>query len=578
MPRFSRSNNRNGFKSDESLHVAELQDNRIEAFADRNRTTTPSKKEERPSNMEAQRRMNQQRAQEEHRRQEMMNQQRMNEEKTRQQLTEQQRMFEEKMRQQMKEQQGLCEDELRKERMNQERMNEDRLREERIRQENAHMEMQKQEGMCEERLQQELMRQQKMYEMKMREEMMKQKELYEEKLRKERMELNETCEDRMRKEMMNQKMLWEEKIQNHKASCDERVQNEMMNQRMMHDERMQKEMMNQKMMHDERMQKEMMNQRMMHEERMKKEMMNQRMMHDERMRQEMMNQKSMCDNRLEAEMNRNKFQQEVIIEDKMERKESCEDIIKRGMRNRVELDNKAECIMDVRDVDTSHSCHHMPQQSPVINHVRVRILHAAVGFEPIFVVIGNRQFADSLSFGKISSYDRVMDGFGTVMVYNQSSKERPICTAVIPFMAGSKVTLAVVNSVRGIQVIQIQDDVCRGRSKDRGTFRVANLTYDDGPFDVTLNDGTLVFSDVNVKEVTVLKQALAGDYDFYVSGTPLNLRNTSDAYLQDMQQGQEDGIQHFNFYQRIQPDKMYTACIIGGYNTSTPLQVLVIEN
>ena len=645
MPRFSRPNYRNGSKNDESLHVAELEENKmgtsqqrmngtkvtqsgyanqprynyqVETFSDRNRTTPPSKQVEKPINVETQRNANQQRAQEEKRRQEMMEQQRMQEEKRRQemmeqqrmqeekrreemmeqqrmqeekrreemaeqqriqeekirqeimnqqrmqeekmrgemmnqqriqedkikqQMMEQQRMYEDKMRQQMKEQQSLCEEKLRKERMNQERMNEDRLREEMMRQEDARLEMAKQDDMCEQKMREEMMKQQKMYETKMREDMMKQKQLYEEKLRKERMEQNETCEDRMRKEMMNQKMIWEEK--------------------------MQKEMMNQNMMCDERMQKEMMNQNLIHEK--------------------------------------------VTEKDYAMQEESCEDIVKRRIKNRevmnedlnyynVDMDNynkedlddynNEEYVMDARDMYSKHSCYKTPcntderpetyykscnkNQSPVINHVKVRILHAAVGFEPIFVVIGNRPLADGLSFGKISSYDRVMDGFGTVMVYNHTSKEKPLCTSVIPFMAGSKVTLAVVNSVRGMQVIQIPDNVCRGRSKDRGTFRVANLTFDDGPFDITLSDGTLVFSDINVKEVTVLKQALAGDYDFHVSRTPVNLMNTSNAYAQNLQS--EEGTHHFNFYQRIQPDKMYTACIIGGHNTSTPLQILVIEN
>ena len=54
--------------------------------------------------------------------------------------------------------------------------------------------------------------------------------------------------------------------------------------------------------------------------------------------------------------------------------------------------------------------------------------------------------------------------------------------------------------------------------------------------------------------------------------------NSSNTNLQNMQYNQDEVTPQFNFYQRIVPDKMYTACIIGGYNTSSPLQVLVIEN
>lgn len=634
MARYNRTNYRNNSRNEQSLHVAELVENNegleqqsateikdtlindtthlddlteIETFSDR-RTTPQKKREEKPVEKkvekkveskveeEAQRRLNQnlmnQRmaerkkanetilhekiASEERRNQEMIQQEKMRLERQREENAQrermnQRRMEEERMRRERENQQRMEEERMRRERENQQRMEEERRRRERENQQRMQEEMR-----------QQMTEQQKMQEEKIRKEMMNQQRAQEENMRQEMMNQQRSNEEKMRQQMMEQKNM-----------CEEKLHEERMNQEKLREEMMRQERTNNQRMLEEKLRQERESHENLCGEKMRKEMMNQKMMWEEKMRMEMMNQNKMC----EEKLNRGMEKQE----------ESCEDILRRRRMNHPCMQKemyphkhmeKKTCarneVLDSREMDSYHSCKKVTpvgcentlyednlcdkRHSTVINHVRVRILHAAVGFEPIFVVIGNRPLVDGLGFGKISAYDRIADGFGTVMVYHQSSKERPICTAVIPFMAGTRVTLAVVNSVRGVQVIQIPDDTCTGRTSDRATFRVANLTFDDGPFDVTLSDGTLVFSDVNVKEVTVLKQALAGDYDFYVSGTPVNLMNSSNTNLQNMQYNQDEVTPQFNFYQRIVPDKMYTACIIGGYNTSSPLQVLVIEN
>lgn len=229
-----------------------------------------------------------------------------------------------------------------------------------------------------------------------------------------------------------------------------------------------------------------------------------------------------------------------------------------------------EPVLDIRDIDMqdfqrfpSRNLEMIRRQSNnAINYSNVRVLHAAAGYGPVFVIIGTKTIATDLAFGKVSPYERIIDGFRTVMIFSASAPRTPLLNTVIPFIAGTRITLAIVNSPRGLQIIPIHDNMCVGASRDRACFRVGNLTFDDGPFDLVLSDGSMVFSDVKVKEVTQWNQAVPGDYEFYVKETPM----------------QGEGAYQFNFYLRMYPNMMYTACIIGGYYSSVPIQVIIIEN
>lgn len=192
-----------------------------------------------------------------------------------------------------------------------------------------------------------------------------------------------------------------------------------------------------------------------------------------------------------------------------------------------------------------------------INYAKVRVLNAAGDCDKINVAIGDRTFVSNLSYGKVSAYDRVIDGYKTLVVYINRSPQEPLLITNIPFIAGMSMTLVVVDTARGLQLVPILDTVCSTHIYDRACFRVANLTYDDGPFDILLNDNTMIFSDINVKEVTTFKQAVTGDYDFNIV---LGNNNV------------------LNFYVKIAPKMKYTACIIGGHFLNRPLKVIIIEN
>lgn len=218
----------------------------------------------------------------------------------------------------------------------------------------------------------------------------------------------------------------------------------------------------------------------------------------------------------------------------------------------------------------------------LINFATVRVLHAASNYVPIRVTVGNRTIADELAFGTVSGYSRITDGFRIVTVFSTVSNE-VLLRATLPFTAGTKITLAVINTANGLEIVTVSDTACQNVTSNRGCFRVANLTYDDGPFDIILSDGRMVFSNVGQKAVTSWKQAVPGDYEFYIMETPYGVMPLDTlGRLEEMPyitQGRYmDASYLLNFYVRIMAGNMYTAYIIGGYYSVTPLQVMVVEN
>lgn len=244
-----------------------------------------------------------------------------------------------------------------------------------------------------------------------------------------------------------------------------------------------------------------------------------------------------------------------------------------------------------------------------VNYTEVRILHAASNNMPIDVSIGGRKTAEKLPFGKISNYERIIDGYRTVLVTNSKTGILMV-HEVLPFTAGTKVTLVINNTAGGIEVSRVCDDICHNKMNERSCFRIANFTFDDGPFDLALSNGSIVFNNVRMKEVTSFKQAVSGDYNFCVLDTMYNAISYNDSTIKSIDTGvpklksleimrvfadenkelsdnnlryinskmTSDNNYIFNFFVKMNKNTLYTSYIIGGQYPEVPLQIITVEN
>lgn len=147
-----------------------------------------------------------------------------------------------------------------------------------------------------------------------------------------------------------------------------------------------------------------------------------------------------------------------------------------------------------------------------------RFLNSAEGYD-LMVRIGSAVYVQDLSFGALSPYELVPDGFRTVRIAAAGDPNLQYLQKTIPFRAGDVITLVIVKTARGLDLVSVSDAPCRAQPTDVGCLRIANMAYDAPGLDLILDDAKLIFTDVRYKEVSLYKQARPRRYQFALAQT-----------------------------------------------------------
>ena len=152
---------------------------------------------------------------------------------------------------------------------------------------------------------------------------------------------------------------------------------------------------------------------------------------------------------------------------------------------------------------------------------QVRFLNAVTDDGlPLRITLGNQLLSSFLSPDNLSGYFTVAVGFRPLIFYDARFPWMILFRTNLPLAAGDVITLAVVRSAAGLNLVRIDDRAQNARGTGRSCVRCINLIYDSPGLDVVLTDGRVVFTDVRFKEVTTCRRAKPGQYDMYVAQTP----------------------------------------------------------
>ena len=146
----------------------------------------------------------------------------------------------------------------------------------------------------------------------------------------------------------------------------------------------------------------------------------------------------------------------------------------------------------------------------------VRFLHAAYGYPPLRIFVGNTRAVSFLNMQSFSAYTRVPAGYRTVTV--SGTDGYIYLQKTLPFEPGSRCTVAVVNRAGGLDLVQIAD-LRTAPAGYTSNLRVSNLAYNSGPMDVLLADGRVIYADLRFKETTSYKRIAPGAYEFIFAQT-----------------------------------------------------------
>lgn len=184
----------------------------------------------------------------------------------------------------------------------------------------------------------------------------------------------------------------------------------------------------------------------------------------------------------------------------------------------------------------------------------VRVLNAAVNYDPFSVTIGNNNIATNLDQGSITRYNQVNQGYQTVTL---SGSNGYIYVQKQVYIGDGMTTIAIINTASGLDLLPISDTACATNAFS-SCIRVANLAYYSGPVNVEL--GNVIFSSVPFRDVTAFSRVSSGNYTARIS------------------RPQRPGNMLLSVPVNLSPNRIYTMYIMNWNASADAIQTLLVED
>ena len=218
----------------------------------------------------------------------------------------------------------------------------------------------------------------------------------------------------------------------------------------------------------------------------------------------------------------------------------------------------------------------------------IRFLNAVVDEgAPLRITLGSHLLETGLAPRNLTAYATVPAGFRTLAFYDARFPWIILYRSNLSLAADEVVTLAVVRSGGGIDLVRVDDRPYSG-AVGRACLRMVNLIYNSPGLDLVLTDGRVVFTDTRFKEVSAYRRARPGRYDMYVAQTPCAPQQ-SDVDIETVEEMPVMLSNYFlpgcgvveplaSFYQEARAGTRASIYLMGNWNVSPRMQVRIVEN
>jgi hypothetical protein len=150
-----------------------------------------------------------------------------------------------------------------------------------------------------------------------------------------------------------------------------------------------------------------------------------------------------------------------------------------------------------------------------------RFMHGAPGTSNFDVYAGGRRLYSNLNYGMYSDYLYIPDGLNQLALYPAGSLANPYASSIYALTPGGYYTFALSGYPGGVTMLPMpeqQPTLIPGQSY----IRVAHLSPNAPNVDITLPDGTVLFSNVGYNGRTGYIALSPGVYSLQVSPTGTN--------------------------------------------------------
>lgn len=186
----------------------------------------------------------------------------------------------------------------------------------------------------------------------------------------------------------------------------------------------------------------------------------------------------------------------------------------------------------------------------------VRILHAAPNTPAVDVYVNNNPVAKNVRYREFTKYLSLLPGVYNIKVYAANTTSNPVIDLNTNIPARSIFTAAAIGLPNQVS-LQLIPEPHLQRLPGRVYVRFAHLSPNTPNLDITLTNGTKLFSDVQYKEVTDYIPLKPGVYNIQAKVTGTN----------------NIVIRVPNI--KLLPNRYYTLYAVGLSGGKPPLQVLI---
>lgn len=189
----------------------------------------------------------------------------------------------------------------------------------------------------------------------------------------------------------------------------------------------------------------------------------------------------------------------------------------------------------------------------------VRVLHASPDAPAVDIYANDNLIMQNFAFGEYSKYLSVPAGNYNIKVYKAGTKDNPVIDTSINIAPQSRLTVAAVGNLNDIRVFPIMESF-NTPTMMGSCVRFVHLSPNAPAVDITLQDGTKLFSDVQFEEATNYINLPAAAYNLQVRPAGTNQAVLTIPNLQ------------------LAPNYCYTIYAIGTVGSEPKLKTLVITD
>lgn len=186
-------------------------------------------------------------------------------------------------------------------------------------------------------------------------------------------------------------------------------------------------------------------------------------------------------------------------------------------------------------------------------------MHAVPDAPNVDVYANNQMIVDNLAFGDYTDYLSVPEGTYEISLYVAGTKNSPVLSDTLTVNNNSISTVAAVGNLSDIEFLAITD-ANEDKMPGKSMIRFLHLSPNAPAVDITLPDGTVIFSDTSFLQITPYIDVMPMDYTLQV-----RVAGTEDIVLI---------VPNVS----LDADKYYTVYAIGLVGENPELQALLIQD